>query len=199
MQSKGFRVARARSGRVIAVRGDRRIMVDGPLGLATSSVDLLDALAPAVPAILGSREKGEDRPDALPRYASFKRSPRGVEVQLFTRMESSRTWTSLRREGLCGLTPDEALAIRAIAGPSQRYEVECVTDRPQEGSKPIQIGRRVYYRSSLPVSAFLGQLRTTDAEPAAGCYLPRNSLLSLPARSSTPRLEPELLGEWCCV
>lgn len=189
--------------RRVAENGAQRITIDGSLGLATSSADLLDALAPAVPSLLehGSRQDGEAKPGpgVAALYVSVKRSGAVVELQVFPRMESLRTWSCLRKDGLCGLTPDEAAVLKHLLGhASESSRIECVTARPREGSRALQEGRRLYYKSELPVAEFLDSLRTIDSDGAdSASYLPRDSIISLAGIRVDARMPPAELGEWC--
>lgn len=184
------------------MKGTQRISIDGELGLAGSSADMLDALAPAVPGLLAvprvdGSEAGQKTAE---RYFSLKRSGALTELQFFPRLESLRTWTCLRRDGLCGLTPDEAAVLRHLLGEaSGSSRVECVTAKPRRGSRRLQAGRNLYYESSIPVSEFLSSLRTVDSGQAdSASYLPRNSILTLPRVRLDTHLTAEELGEWCC-
>jgi len=156
LAGRGYGVRAGRGPkRWVAAKGSRRIAVDGALGLASSGGDVLDALAPAIPPMLalGAREARNAGADAAPLYFSLKRSGASVELQLFPRMESLRTWSYLRRDGLCGLTPDEATVLRRLLGrASASSQVECVTASPRQGSKALQEGRMIYYRSAVPVA-----------------------------------------------
>lgn len=202
LERRGFSVRPGRGPRgLVAAKSAQRIAIDGALGLASSSVDLLDPLAPAIPTLLalGSREAGKSGAGAASSYLSLKRSGGSVELQLFPRMESLRTWSCLRRDGLCGLTPDEAAVLKHLLGrASSSSHVECVTARPRQGSRALQEGRRLYYRSKVPVGEFLDSLRTIDSDGAdSASYLPRDSVISLPGVRVDPRIQPALLGEWC--
>jgi hypothetical protein len=201
LEERGFNV-RPGSGpsKRIALKGTQRISIDGALGLAGSGADMLDALAPAVPALLASpREGTKAGADIAARYFSMKRSGASAELQLFPRMESLRTWTCLRRDGLCALTPDEAAVLRHVLGrASGASQVECVTARPRLGSRPLQVGRNLYYRSTVPVAEFLASLRTVDSDGAGSAsYLPRDSVIALPGVRVEMRLDADELGEWC--
>jgi hypothetical protein len=202
LEGRGFDVRRA-SGprRRIAVKVSQRIAIDGALGLATSAADVLDALAPAVPALLATRGPATNRTneDASALYFSIKRSGASAELQFFPRMESLRTWSCLRKDGLCGLTPDEAAVLKRLLGSSPgSSQVECVTAMPREGSRALQEGRRLYYRSTMPVGEFLHSLRTIDSGGADNAsYLPRDSVISLPGVRVEARIPPGKLGEWC--
>lgn len=200
LEEKGFEV-RAGGRRLVALKAGRRISVDGRLGLATSQEDMLDAIAPAVPAMLASARESRQEEDVSSLYFSLKRSRGSTELQFFPRMESSRTWTCLRKEGLCGLTPDEEVALRRGLGSAPpSWLVDCVTDNPREGSTPLQVGRRLYYRSSLPVTEFLSSLKTIDSDGKAPVsYVPRNSVFRMPEVRSRPRVLSPELGEWCLV
>ena len=76
--------------------------------------------------------------------------------------------------------------------------VTCVTAKPRRGSKRLQVGRNLYYESSIPVSEFLSSLRTIDAGNSdSASYLPRDSVLSVPRIRLDTRISPDELGEWC--
>jgi hypothetical protein len=203
LEQRGFNV-RLGGGpsKRIALRGTQRISIDGGLGLASSASDMLDAVAPAIPEILaaprvGSGSKtGQDMAD---RYFSVKRSGASTQLQLFPRLESLRTWTCLRRDGLCGLTPDEAAVLRHVLGrASSASRVVCVMATPRSGSRRFQVGRNLYFESAVPVSEFLSSLRTIDSGQAdSASYLPRDSVIALPGVKLDTRLAGDELGEWC--
>jgi hypothetical protein len=197
LEARGFSVRPGSgSGRRVAVRGHERIAIDGTLGLAGSGADLLDALAPAVPGILAS-PRGDTGGAA--RYYSLKRTGAAAVLQFFPRLESLRVWTYLRREGTCGLTPDEAAVLRHLLGKaSGSSQIRCVTATPKMGSRPLQVGRRVYYESDLPVREFLASLRTIDSgERGSASYLPRGSVLEVPGVRVDTSPAVEEVGEWC--
>jgi len=201
LEGRGFDV-RPGSGpdKLSALRGPHRISIDGRLGLAVSGADMLDAIAPAIPELLASpRTKGWAGSSAAARYFSLRRSGGSTQLRLFPRMESLRTWTCLRRDGLSGLTPDEAAVLRGVLGKcSGASIVECVTSAPRDGSKPLQVGRNVYYRSAIPVREFLSLLRTIDsAGHDSASYLPRGSVLAIPHVRVESRIASDELGEWC--
>jgi hypothetical protein len=202
LEGRGFSVRLGSGpGKRIALKGTQRIAIDGGLGLAGSGDDVLDALAPAVPELLASpRERtGKIASDGAARYFSLKRSGASVELQIFPRLESLRTWTCLRKDGMCGLTPDEAAVLKHLLGRASRSsQVGCVTARPRQGSKPLQAGRNVYYKSVVPVPEFLSSLRTAGSGRAdSASYLPRDSVMELPGARIDARLRMDELGEWC--
>ena len=162
---------------------------------------MLDALAPAIPALLASGRHRAAEPSAelAALYFSLKHSGASAELQLFPRMESLRTWTCLRMDGLCGLTPDEAEVMKRLLGKaSGSSQLECVTSKPSQGSKALQAGRNVYYKTRLPVAEFLSSLRTIDSGGAdSASYLPRDSIISLPGVRVDARISRAELGEWC--
>jgi hypothetical protein len=203
LEARGFnvRIGGGPSKRV-ALRGTQRISIDGELGLASSASDMLDAAAPAIPEILAAARAGsgsKTRQDMADRYLSLKRSGTSTELQLFPRLESLRTWTCLRRDGLCGLAPDEAAMLRHVLGrASSASRVECVTATPRRGSRRLQVGRNLYFESAVPVSEFLSSLRTIDSGQAdSASYLPRDSVLALPVVRLDTSLAADELGEWC--
>jgi hypothetical protein len=202
LEARGFDVVQSGGrGKRVARKGALRISIDGAIGLAASGEDMLDALAPAVPSLLAFGNPGGGATDAAAVYFSLRRSGGSAEVQLFPRMESLRTWTCLRRDGLCGLTPDEALVLDHLLGRAPRsFRVECVTSKPREGSKILQVGRNVYYESSLPAKEFLASLRTVDsrAEATDSCsYLPRDPVIALRGLRVDEHIVAKELGEWC--
>ena len=179
----------------MASKGTLRITLDGWLGLATSGQDLLDAIAPEIPALLSSCKPGDS--DLSGNYFVMKRSDSRVELQLFPRLESLRSWTCLRRDGLSGLTQDEAAVLKTVLGRAPASApMRCVTETPRRGSKPLQAGRRVYYESSVTIRDFLSGLRTIDN--VGFNYLPRNSLIELAQEPRDTRVSAKDLGEWCC-
>jgi hypothetical protein len=202
LQERGFSV---RTGTVrtkrIALKGTQRISIDGGLGLAGSSEDVLDSIAPAVPGILAAKASGGETNGRgmAGQYFSLKRSGTSTELQFFPRLESLRTWTCLRMDGLSGLTPDEASALRHVFGKaSSSSRVECVTAKPRLGSRRIQAGRSLYYESVVPVSEFLSSLRTVDSLRAdSASYLPRDSIFALHGVKVETSLDSDELGEWC--
>jgi hypothetical protein len=202
LKGRGFGIRLgSRPRRLVAAKGAQHIAIDGALGLAASRSDLLDPLAPAIPALLAppNHTAGETGADATQLYFSLKQSGASAELQLFPRMESLRSWSCLRRDGLCGLTPDEAAVLRRLLGGASRSSrVTCVTARPRRGSRVLQEGTRLYYRSTMPIAEFLGSLRTIDSDGVdSACYLPRDSVLSLPGVRVDPHVPPADLGQWC--
>jgi hypothetical protein len=204
LERRGFGV-RLGSGpsKRVALKGAQRIAIDGALGLAASAADVLDALAPAIPPLLSlpRQPSGKARADVAALYFSLKRSGASTELQLFPRLESLRTWSCLRRDGLCGLTPDEAAVLKHFLGrASSSSQLECVTAKPRQGSVAFQVGRRLYYKSTMPVAEFLNSLRTIDSGGAdSASYLPRGSVILLPGVRVDTRVPPAELGEWCFV
>jgi hypothetical protein len=183
--------AKASGGRLNA-RGFRGALTVLSSGLAWSSGDMLDLLAPALPRLLGlPREPVEANP-----YFAAKRTSRGHEIQFFPRMEGLRIWSALRASGVSGLTPDEKAVIgRLLSGSSQM--IECVTDYPTEGGSLFQVGRAQYFRSSVSSGEFVSNLRTISDRAPRSTYLPRSSTLRVTSRVLPPPLEDERLGEWC--
>jgi hypothetical protein len=204
LEGRGFNVRRGSGvGKLIALKGTLRIAIDGALGLASSRDDMLDALGPEIPALLLSRRPQSTYVggDIAERYFSLKRSGASVELQFFPRVESLRTWTCLRRDGLCGLTPDEAAVLKLLlAKATDSSRLECVTSNPREGSKAIQLGRRLYYRSTITVADFLASLRTIESGGMeSASYLPRDSVIELPRIRVDTRITADELGEWCRI
>src|SRR2546427_8857188 len=89
LQARGFSVRRGtRKSKLIAVKATQRVAIDGALGLATSSADMLDAVAPAIPELLASPlAAGKVTADVAARYFSVRRSGTSAKLQLFPRLE----------------------------------------------------------------------------------------------------------------
>lgn len=186
--------------RLTVTRGSQRILVDGHLGLAWSSEDMLDTLAPSIPALLEAGRVGRNpSADVSALYYSLRRSGSSTQVLIFPRLESLRTWTYLRAEGLCGLTPDEAAALsHVLKSQPGGSKLECITTQPKAGSARQQFGRKVYYRSKVDVEEFLQSLRTIDSGTGGPfSYVPRNSVIELGAARIDSPLPAERLGDWC--
>ena len=187
--------------KLTAVRGSHRIASDGWLGLAGSNGDMLDAIAPSIPALLASPTilGVKAASDEAAVYYALKRAGASTRIQLFPRMESMRMWGALRKDGLCGLTPDEAAVVKGVLGNvSSAARLECVTSMPREDSKPIQVGTHVYFQTSISMPEFLRSLMTIDSSgrgPAS--FLPRGSVLVVPHLAGEPRFVGEEVGEWC--
>ena len=200
LQDRGFRT-RAGSRLLRITAGATAVSVD-PAGLSWSHGELLDAIAPAIPSLLAFAKGAAANARLDPRYVYFSaKKVRGrlIEFQFFTRMESLRTWTELRRVGLCGLTPDEKAVIESLLEGAEGT-VECVTDYFSEKSSPILIGRRLYYRSTISVDEFAATLRTVSQSSQRNSYLPRESILRMTTKDRFEfRHVFEGLGEWCYV
>jgi len=190
-------------GRGFSVTGEQDLRVVGresrfsmtAAGLAWSSVDLLDQVVPSLLNVLVERRT---QSDSNPYFVSRAREP-GFEIHFFPRMESLKRWNSLRREGLSGLTPDEAHVLTSVLGDS-KGSVECITDYPTEGASQTQYGRRFYFRSTIQVSEFLLNLRTISHAAGRNSYLPRSSVIRITDRPrEISRRTWEELGEWCFV
>jgi len=189
--------------KLVALKGAQRISVDGRLGLASSSADLLDAIAPAIPGILNMARKGRNKTakELAGLYFSVRGSGSSRELQLFPRLEVLMTWTCLRRDGLSGLAPDEEAVLKRLLGrASGDSRVKCITSKPKDGSKRVQFGRHLYYESSVPTPEFLSSLRTIETENSdSASYLPRDSLLAVPGVQLDIHLTSDELGEWCLL
>jgi hypothetical protein len=112
-------------------------------------------------------------------------------------MEGLRTWTELRKDGLCGLTPDEKSVIASLLGAAEG-NVECMTDFISDSSIPMRLGRRPFYRSSIPVDEFISTLMTVSQKSRRNSFLPRGSILRVTMKEK-PDAQTVLgeLGEWC--
>lgn len=200
LESGGFRVRR-RSGtdKLMATRGSFRISVDGRLGLASSGGDMLDALGPAIPKLLESGKGSvSSSKDVSALYVSSRRSRGRTLLQLLPRLESLRTWTCLRREGLSGLTADEAVALKsALRFAPPGGTLTCVTVTPRGGSSPFQVGPRMFFRSVLPVTDFLSSLRTMGSVGSDSAFAPRDSVIEVKGPPVQGRVTAGELGEWC--
>ncbi|MDA4117706.1 MAG: hypothetical protein OK455_05105 [Thaumarchaeota archaeon] len=199
LKERGFKVKHLGQTRWSAKRRSDTIRLDGSRGLAKSSSDLLDSLGPAIPRLLTFPRVGHPI-GASGLYFQVKTSGNFTEIQLFPRLESLTTWTRLRGDGLCGLTPDEALVIRRLLEGGDA-DIECVSATPRQGSKPRQVGRNQYYASRISAQDFLASLRDISLNPAGDAYLPRGSVITLTrtagTRRASPKFDADELDEWC--
>jgi hypothetical protein len=197
-QDRGFSV-RTGNHLMNATAGKTRLTVD-PAGLSWSSGELLDPIAPAIPTLLAFSKERAVSNDLDQRYLYFsakKIKERRLEIQLFTRMESLRTWTALRNVGLCGLTPDEKAVIASLLGGAEG-NVECVTDYFSEMSSSMPLGRKQYYRSTISIDEFVSTLRTLSHSSQKNSYLPRESILRVRVNERFDSHSAlDALGEWC--
>ena len=192
-------------GRCVAQRGEQRIAVDGWSGLASSSYDVLDALAPVIPAPPVSRGEGRGTGwwwcrGEIPLVEAVQGWPR--TPVLSPGRVPFRTWTCLRRDGLCGLTPDEAMVFRRALGRASRVSrVAALTRTPRgtardrsrsdEGSTT---GPRSLSRNSSPLSG-----RSAIIQRPQASYLPGTRSLRLSRTRVDTRISTEELGEWCRI
>jgi hypothetical protein len=187
---EGYSVSSSES--LVARKGSLSLYVS-PAGLASSSSDLMDVLLPSIPNILAfPKTPLETNP-----YVAVKRGRGLFEVHLFPRLESMGRWTALRRQGDCGLTPDEALVLERLLGGSEEL-IGCIADYPTEGCTTTHAGRHPLYRCMVPADEFVCNLRTISRTSARNTYLPRSSILTM--KKSPAQIGPEdsrQLGEWC--
>ena len=197
LEERGFSVRRRRH-LLHAVSRASNLTVD-PAGLSWSSEELIDPIGPVIPSLLEVPKQRVEIDSLGARYLYFVIKRRGLklEIQLFTRMESLRLWSELRKAGLCGLTPDERTVIASLLG-SHRGTVDCVTDYYTDVCIPMQIGRNLYYQSTLPISEFVSSLRTFSEASKRNSYVPRDSILRLTADDPIDAAAAlQGLGQWC--
>lgn len=195
LEVSGFRVSVGRTIR--ARKGERAITIEGS-GLAWSNMELLDPLAPVIPALLSVRKtKVRGNP-----YFSAKLTGGSYRAQLFLRMEALGTWGELRKHDLSGLTPDEAVVISSLLEGS-RGEVRGVTDYPREEGRILQFGKKVYYESMIDGGEFIANLRTVERKGIRNSYVPRNSVVDVEVtRAPSVRRIAKVIGsldEWCYI
>lgn len=195
LEVSGFRVSVG--GTIRARKGERAITIEGS-GLAWSNMELLDPLAPVIPALLSVRKtKVGGNP-----YFSAKLTGGRYRAQLFLRMEALGTWEELRKHDLSGLTPDEAVVISSLLEGS-RGEVRGVTDYPREESRILQFGKKVYYESMIDGGEFVANLRTVERKGIRNSYVPRNSVVDVEVTRAPPvRRIAKVIGsldEWCYI
>lgn len=170
-------------------------------GLASSGSDLLDAIAPVIPKLLEAKRQRTTIHDFAQMYYSVARRSKSGLVRFNTRLEAFATWRNLRTSDESGLTPDEALVLRTIIG-KVGQTVRVVTDYPNDKARVIQMGRKIYYDSTLPAEEFVSNLRTLGMRNPRNSYPPRNCIfevgrLSPPSATELRDLSEEI-GEWCC-
>ncbi len=169
-------------------------------GIAYSSSDLIDAIAPIIPRLLEVEKRRVTRRRLVEMYYTTKQRGKSLRVRFDPRMESLSTWRELRNADQTGLTPDEALVIKVLFRRA-RGRVQAVVDYPNETARVIQIGRRVYFDSSLDVTEFVSNLRILGERNRRNAYLPRSCMIDL-AKFEPPKMKElrelsEELGEWC--
>lgn len=159
-------------------------------------MDLLDPLAPIIPSILAApKAMVSENP-----YFIAKRKGERYKIQLFPRMEGLNLWGELRKRDVSGLTPDESAVVSGLLE-GARGKILGVTDYPQEESRIIQFGSKVYYESETDVEEFVANLRTVERKNRRNSYVPRSSIIEArlsrrPSANWTAQLVNSL-GEWC--
>ena len=169
-------------------------------GIAYSSSDLVDPIAPIIPKVLEVEKKRVTPRSLSEMYYATNCEGKSLRVRFNTRIESLSTWKELRVVDESGLTPDEALVLKVLLGRA-KGSVRVVADYPNETARIIQIGRRLYFDSSLDVDEFRANLRILGQRNQRNTYLPRNCMLDLanfklPEADELSKLSSEL-GEWC--
>jgi hypothetical protein len=177
-----------------------RVLWFDPRGIAHSTWDLLDPITPIIPKLLEVRKTRVNPQSLVEKYYATGRFGKFLRVRFNPRIESLSTWRALRGADESGLTPDEALTVKVLLGHANG-RFQAITDYPNEEAQTIQIGRRVYFESSLEVREFVANLRILGQRNRRNAYLPRNCMLDL-STFELPTLEDldkvsEELGEWC--
>ena len=169
-------------------------------GIAYSNSDLIDPIGPIIPKLF---EVGKTRvtPQSLAEmYYSTKRDGERLRIRFNPRIESFSTWRELRFVDESGLTPDEALVLKTLLRHA-RGRIRVIADYPSDTARVVQIGRRVYFDSSLEVEEFVSNIRVLGERNQRNTFLPQNCMLDLvnfklPRVNELRRLSEEL-GEWC--
>ncbi len=187
-------------GRVLRASSSSGFIRVNSSGLATSNMDMLDPLAPLIPRLLEAKKEGVPSQVLAGMYFDVRGARRKHIARLKVRAEGSTLWRELRAANESLLTPDEAAAVRFLLSRAEG-RVEVVTDYPTEESKVRQIGRRVYFSSTIDVAEFASNLRTIDGRKPRNAYLPTSAVLALqhfqaPTKSELAKVLADL-GEWC--
>ena len=168
-------------------------------GVCRSNHDPADVVAPVVPDLLAAPKEPIDLDVLLGMYYHAKSGLHGA-VRFSARVESGSSWLKLRKEGSCGLSPDERLVLaHVMSAGAGRCGV--VTDFPTDRGSTIRAGDRLYYRSSIPTSLASALLRTSGETGPRNVYLPADGVITF--RQWAPPSRRELLdvalelGEWC--
>jgi hypothetical protein len=169
-------------------------------GVAYSTSDLLDQIAPIIPRLLEVKKSRVTPRSLVNMYYATRSDAKSVRIRFNPRIESMSIWRALRGADESGLTPDEALVLKVLLSHA-RGRIQAIVDYPNEGAGMIQIGRRVYFDSSLEVAEFVSNLRILGQKNRRNAYLPRNCMIELNT-FELPRVEDlnelsEELGEWC--
>ena len=196
LECLGFEI---RIGDSMVARKPGQTLRLSPSGFCRSNFDPFDAVVPLIPDLLSSPKVRITEVEILGMY--FRRSDsQGQSVRLSPRMERGGLWWELRSRGLSGLTPDEALVysrVLAVASGTCTF----LTDFPTRHSKMTLIGKRVFYKTELPVEQFAGMIGTMPGRVGRNVYLPENGMMNFThQRDLSPADRSEIisnLGEWC--
>ncbi|QQG48599.1 MAG: hypothetical protein HY247_07630 [archaeon] len=194
LRDSGFRVTG--SARLTASNRAQTIHVE-PAGYCWSREDPSDAVAPAIPGLLGCPKERISTQGLKDLYLSFGMAEGRRIARIRTRLECSPTWGDLRRAGECALTPDErALALMLRSSPPGTY----LTDFAGETGRPVSVGRRRYYETMLNEPELRSTLRSAGEQKPRNSYLlERGVFVGMSDRTSLGnRAEVmRMLGDWC--
>jgi hypothetical protein len=169
-------------------------------GFCWASFDLVDAVAPLVPAMLDIGRQPVVLDDLRAKYFEAQHAAEGASVRIHARVEASWIWKELRASGAVGLTPDEREVVCFLirhGGPC-RLVTDFADDESSEGTR---VGGRLYYSTLVDWDVAHSTLRSTGTWGRRNSYLPKSGVLTL--RRWTPPSRGELkglfssLGDWC--
>ncbi|MDG6964161.1 MAG: hypothetical protein JRN16_04235 [Nitrososphaerota archaeon] len=183
-------------GRICARRRKETVHVEPP-GYCWSAADPADLILPLVEDLLSFPKERVPPKELEDMYLLADRSSGRGAVRLSPRLETHSRWARLRKEGRCGLSPDEGLVASSLMGMSEG-PCSMVTDYYSDGAVPVIWGRRRYFEASLSPEEASRTLRSVEAKGERNSYLPMGGS-PLPGSTEVARgwASDVPLGEWC--
>jgi hypothetical protein len=195
LRTQDFRVYQ---GRVLKASSRNQRVLVNPSGFAWSNESLSDILLPSIPRLLEAPKTLVSASTLLEMYMKLRRGTSPL-IRFSPRIESGSTWTMLRSEDACGLSPDEGLMITTVL--SRCADCELVTDFPTHRSKTTFARRKAFFASALSPADVTETLRQAGGRRERNSYLPRDGVVrvrGLDAPSSGEWIaQLRELGEWC--
>lgn len=183
-------------GRICARRRRERVHVE-PAGYCWSATDPADLILPLVQDLISFPKERVSPKELEGMYLLADGSSGRGAVRLSPRLETYSRWARLRREGGCGLSPDEGLVASSLMGSSEG-PCSMVTDYYSDGAVPVIWGRRRYFEASLPPEEASRTLRSVGVKGVRNSYLPMGGS-PLPRSMEVARgwASDIALGDWC--
>jgi len=195
LEARGFRVRKSRHLVARKGRDSLRIL---PSGYASSSMDLVDVIAPLVPSLLTTPKEPASLEFLSSLYFTIGQEV-PVGVRLMPRMESGRLWDLLRRGRTCGLAPDEHKVASTLIEGSDSV-LNATADFPFEGASTRVLGATRYYLGRLPSKDYAARLTRAGSVGHRNSFLPRSGLVTFRGCKIPSRVKLievfEDIGDW---